>query len=80
MPIAQRRSEPDLKGVGQRDFLAQRLNASVSFLAGQLLVEQFWLVRLDREATLCCAPDGPRAEVIAQYPHRKVLSGNLISI
>ena len=47
--ITQRGSPPDLKGVGQRDFLAQRLNAPVSFRAGQLLVEQFWLVRFDRE-------------------------------
>src|ERR1700733_14262768 len=49
MPIAQPRQPPGLKRVGQRYFRAQRLDAPVSFIAGQLLVEQFWLVRLDRE-------------------------------
>ena len=49
MPIAQPRQPSDLKRVGQRNFLTQRLNAPVSFVAGQILLKQFWLVRLDRE-------------------------------
>src|ERR1700723_4538426 len=49
LPIAQRRSPPNLKRVGQRNFFAQRRDVSIRFLLGQVLLEQSWLVRLDRE-------------------------------
>jgi hypothetical protein len=40
---------PTLKRVRQRDFLAQRRDAPISFAAGQIVLKQLRLVRLDRE-------------------------------